>query len=139
MLDKPRRKGEYIDEKVLALFMIAVVFTGALVGCADKAATREETLIVGLDDSFPPMGFRDDKNEIVGFDVDMAKEAGKRMGYKEVKLQPIDWDSKELELQGGNIDVIWNGLTITDERKENMLFSKPYLANSQDVYKRQGL
>lgn len=118
-------------KKFLALLMTVALFTGAFVGCTDKAATREETLIVGLDDSFPPMGFRDDNNEIVGFDVDLAKEAGKRMGYKEVKLQPIDWDSKELELQSGNIDVIWNGLTITDERKEKMLFTKPYLANSQ--------
>jgi polar amino acid transport system substrate-binding protein len=88
--------------------------------------------VVGLDDSFPPMGFRDDKNEIVGFDVDLAKEVGKRLGM-EVVLQPINWDTKELELDSGNIDVIWNGLTITDERKQAMDFTKPYLQNDQVI------
>ncbi len=88
--------------------------------------------IVGLDENFPPMGFKDEKSEIVGFDVDLAKEAAARMN-KEVVFQPIDWDSKELELKTKKIDVIWNGLTITDERKQNMLFSKPYMENNQII------
>lgn len=88
--------------------------------------------IVGLDDSYPPMGFRDDKNEIVGFDIDLAKEVAKRMGVQ-VEFQPIDWDSKELELNSGKIDCIWNGMTITPERVENMYFTKPYIANQQII------
>lgn len=89
-------------------------------------------LVVGLDDSFPPMGFRDEKNEIVGFDIDLANEVGRLMGY-EVVLQPIDWASKELELESGNIDCIWNALTITQERKASMLITEPYLANNQVI------
>lgn len=90
------------------------------------------TLIVGLDASFPPMGYMDENNEIVGFDIDLAKEVTKRMGV-EIELKPIEWDAKEMELTSGNIDCIWNGMTITDERVENMFIAKPYLANAQIV------
>lgn len=88
--------------------------------------------VVGLDDSYPPMGYRDDQNNIVGFDIDLATEVAARMGV-EVEFQPIDWDSKELELNSGKIDCIWNGMTITDERIENMFFAKPYIANQQII------
>ena len=94
-----------------------------------KAAGK---FIVGLDDSYPPMGYRDEKNEIVGFDIDLAREVASRLGV-EVEFQPIDWDSKELELNSGKIDCIWNGMTITDERMENMFFAKPYIANQQII------
>ena len=125
------------------LFVIASVFA-LLVGCSnsntDKASDeksdakseKKETIIIGIDDAFAPMGFRDEKNEIVGFDIDMAKAAGEKMGV-ELKIQPIDWKTKENELNSGRIDLIWNGYTITDERKEKVLFTKPYLANSQVV------
>lgn len=86
--------------------------------------------IMGLDDAFPPMGFRDENNEIVGYDVDLAKEVTKRMGVSLV-LQPIDWNAKEQELNTGKIDCIWNGFTITDERSKAMSFTKPYLKNAQ--------
>ena len=89
-------------------------------------------LVLGLDDSFPPMGFRDKNGDITGFDIDLAKEVCKRLGV-ELKLQPIDWDSKILDLNSKDIDVIWNGLTITDERKQKISFSKPYIANKQIV------
>lgn len=89
-------------------------------------------IVVGLDDSYPPMGFRDEKNEIAGFDIDLANEVAARMGVT-VEFQPIDWDSKELELNSGKIDCIWNGMTITDERIENMFFAKPYIANQQII------
>mgnify|MGYP006284759009 CR=1 FL=1 len=89
-------------------------------------------LVLGLDDSFPPMGFRDEDGNIVGFDIDLAKEVTDRLGV-ELRLQPIDWDSKILDLNSGDIDVIWNGLTITPEREEKIDFSKPYLANRQIV------
>jgi polar amino acid transport system substrate-binding protein len=89
-------------------------------------------LIVGLDDAFPPMGFRDEANEIVGFDVDLAKEVCSRLGIEAV-FQPIDWNAKEQELNTGNIDCIWNGFTITEDRLANMTFTKPYVSNAQVV------
>lgn len=89
-------------------------------------------LVVGLDDTFAPMGFRDNGGNLVGFDVDLAKEVGRRLNI-EIRFQPIDWDSKVLELNSGTIDMIWNGLTITESRLEEMLFSNPYLANTQMV------
>ncbi len=88
--------------------------------------------IVGLDDAFPPMGFRDEKDQIVGFDIDLAKEAAKKMGV-EVKFQPIVWESNVEELDSGNIDVIWNGLSITEKRQKQMLFTKPYIKNRQVI------
>ena len=89
-------------------------------------------IVVGLDDNFPPMGFRDEKNELVGFDIDMAREAAKRMGV-EVEFKPIDWSAKEAELAGKRVDALWNGLTITDERKKNLDFTAPYMENHQIV------
>lgn len=88
--------------------------------------------ILGFDETFAPMGFKDDSGEYVGFDIELAQEVASRLGV-ELQLQPVDWDSKELELANGNIDVIWNGLTITDERKEDLLFSDPYMNNCQVV------
>lgn len=123
---------------IFGLMLVVVLVAGLFAGCNNASKTEttanndDKTFVVGLDDSFPPMGFRDDKNEIVGFDVDLAKEVGKRLGM-EVVLQPINWDTKELELDSGNIDVIWNGLTITDERKQAMDFSDPYLKNDQVI------
>jgi len=89
-------------------------------------------VIVGLDDTFAPMGFRDENNEIVGFDVDLAKEVFKRNNL-EVVFQPIDWTMKEAELNSGNIDMIWNAYTITEERMKKVAFSKPYLENRQVI------
>ncbi len=89
---------------------------------------EKSTFVVGLDDSFPPMGFRDSNNEIIGFDVDLAREVAKRLDL-ELVLQPIDWNSKELELENNNIDCIWNGLSYSPARAEAMQLSKPYLAN----------
>ncbi|MBP5985119.1 MAG: amino acid ABC transporter substrate-binding protein [Brachymonas sp.] len=104
---------------------------------ASAASAPEQTatitkMVIGLDDNFPPMGFRNDKGEIVGYDVDMAREATKRMGI-EVEFKPIDWSAKEAELTGKRVDVLWNGLTITEERKKNILFSQPYMQNHQIV------
>jgi len=123
---------------------LAAGVLGALVltGCGKKeeapapaaapAPVAAKAIVIGLDDNFPPMGFRNDKNELVGFDIDLAKEAGKRLGV-EVSFKPIDWNAKEAELNGKRIDVLWNGLTITEERKANILFTKPYLENRQIV------
>ena len=89
-------------------------------------------IVVGLDDNFPPMGFRDEKNELVGFDIDMAREAAKRMAV-EVEFKPIDWSAKEAELAGKRVDALWNGLTITEERKKNIDFTAPYMENHQII------
>ncbi|MDR2535129.1 MAG: amino acid ABC transporter substrate-binding protein [Treponema sp.] len=93
---------------------------------------NKKRLIMGLDDSFPPLGYRDESNEIIGYDVDLAKEAAARLGV-ELTLQAIDWNAKEQELNTGQIDCIWNGFTITDERKQALTFTKPYLRNAQVV------
>lgn len=120
-----------------SILILAAVFS-LLVGCSSSSSSssketdKETTLVVGIDDKFAPMGFRDEKNEIVGFDIDYAKAAAEKMGVK-VEFQPIDWKTKESELSSGRIDFIWNGYTITDERKEKVLFTKPYLKNAQVV------
>ena len=95
-------------------------------------------VIVGLDDTFAPMGFRDEANEIVGFDVDLAKLVFETLEI-EVRFQPIDWGAKVLELDAGNIDMIWNGLTITEPRRLEMLFSDAYIANRQIVMTKTGV
>lgn len=116
------------------LMVVMLVLTILVTGCAPKAPAAEEAkvLVMGLDDTFAPMGFRNEKNEIVGFDVDLALEVAKRNGW-EIKFQPIDWAMKETELNAGNIDMIWNGYTITEERKGKVNFTDPYLANAQIV------
>ncbi len=100
------------------------------------AAPAITKLVIGLDDQFPPMGFRDDKNELVGFDIDLAKAVCDKLGIEAVPT-PIDWSAKEFELNGGKVDVLWNGLTITDARKEAMLLSPAYIANAQVIVVRK--
>lgn len=89
-------------------------------------------LILGLDETFPPMGYRDANGDIIGFDIDLATEVCSRLGVK-LKLQSINWDSKEMELNGKTIDCIWNGMSITDERINGMDLSTPYIANKQII------
>lgn len=86
--------------------------------------------VLGLDASFPPLGYMNDDNEIIGYDIDLAKEVAKRMGVT-FKAQPIDWDAKEMELATKKIDCIWNGFTITAERREALSFTDAYLDNAQ--------
>lgn len=116
-------------KKLIAIMMVVLLAGMLVAGCG---GTEKKKVVVGLDDNFPPMGFRDDKNNIVGFDVDMAKEASKRLGM-EVEFKPIDWNSKEAELNGKRVDVLWNGLTITEKRKENISFTNPYMENRQII------
>jgi len=122
---------------VCALVAAGIVFAGGSKDAAGgdnslQSILDKKQLVMGLDDSFPPMGFRNEQNEIVGYDVDLAKEVAKRLGV-ELVLQPIDWNAKEQELNTGEIDCIWNGFTITDERKKNLLFTPPYLKNAQVI------
>lgn len=130
--------------------MVVIAFT---VGCTSKAVETPEVadtneavvelndyekivergyIVLGLDDTFAPMGFRDSSNELVGFDIDLAKEVFERLDI-ELRFQQIDWSMKETELNSGNIDMIWNGYTITDDRLEKVLFSKPYIKNRQII------
>ncbi len=120
--------------KKIAALALALVLALSLVGAAlaEEAAVQaildKGTFVLGLDDSFPPMGYRDEAGEIVGFDIDVAAEVCARLGVELVK-QPIDWASKELELSWGNIDCIWNGMSITPDRQESMSMTFSYLNN----------
>ena len=122
-------------KNIALIGLVLTVMLTALAGCSGSGSGSVKggnTLIIGIDDKFAPMGFRDEKNEIVGFDIDYAKAAAEKMGM-EATFQPIDWSSKESELNSGRIDLIWNGYTITEERKGKVLFTKPYLKNSQVI------
>ena len=135
-------------KKLVALASAAVLSAALFTGCGgqQQAASSSgsgsgsgagDKIVVGLDDNFPPMGFKDENNEIVGFDIDLAKEATKRLG-REVEFKAIDWSSKEAELKSGRVNVLWNGLDITDKRKENMLCSDPYMDNRQIIFVKKG-
>jgi polar amino acid transport system substrate-binding protein len=120
-------------KRLLTMILVIAAAFSIMAGCSSKAQNQDKkTLVIGIDDTFAPMGFRDDNNKLVGFDIDYARAAAKKMGMQ-VKFQPIDWSTKEAELSSGRINLIWNGYTITDERKKKVLFTKPYLKNTQVV------
>ncbi len=85
-------------------------------------------LVLGLDATFKPMGYTDENNNIVGFDIDLATEACKRLDIK-LETKGVVWETKEIDLNAGTIDCIWNGLSISDSRKKVMLMSDPYMEN----------
>lgn len=96
---------------------------------AKNAADAGGTLIVGFDQDFPPMGFIGNDGEFTGFDLELAQEVAKRLGL-EYKPQPIAWDAKDMELEAGNIDCIWNGFTMTG-REDDYAWTEAYMANTQ--------
>ncbi|MCL2807726.1 MAG: transporter substrate-binding domain-containing protein [Coriobacteriia bacterium] len=96
----------------------------------ERPTWDRDMLYVGFDQNFPPYGFVDNNGDFAGFDLDMAAEVAARNGW-EITLVPINWDFKDAELAAGNIDCIWNGFTITEDRKKEYLFTKPYMDNSQ--------
>ena len=98
-------------------------------GTEEGTESAGGTLIVGFDQEFPPMGFMAEDGSYTGFDLDLAQEAAKRLGL-EYKAQPIAWDSKDMELESGNIDCIWNGFTITG-RENDYEWTEPYMDNAQ--------
>ena len=121
-------------KKMMIVFM-GLVLVLSLMACSTSTDTQDNSLqdildkgeiVIGFTD-YPPMGFMVD-GEATGFDLDIAKEVAERLGVNPV-FQYIDWDAKVLELNSKAIDVIWNGLTITEERKNEILFSKPYFDN----------
>ncbi len=124
-------------KKLLSLLMAAALLCLCLVGCgggadSDLAYVKEKgTLVVGITD-FAPMDYQDENGNWIGFDADMAKAFAAELGV-EVKFQIIDWDNKAFELDGKTIDVVWNGMTITDKVKAAMDCSNAYCNNQQIV------
>ena len=134
-------------KRTTSILLILVMTLGifALAGCGgtddnngDDAADGETSgwayienngeLVVGLDDTFAPMGFRDENNELVGFDIDLANAVGEQLGVK-ITFRPIDWNAKEMELESKNVDCLWNGMSATEERQEKMSLTNKYLNN----------
>ena len=137
---KKRKRGIGMNWKTaMAAGMISLCAGALLAGCggSQKAVssaqnTGAKKIVIGLDDNFPPFGFKDKEGQLVGFDIDLAKEAAKRIG-SDVEFKPVDWDSKEAELKSHKIDAIWSGLSILPEREKNMLFSRPYQEAEQII------
>mgnify|MGYP002572018367 CR=1 FL=1 len=136
-----------MKKRLVLLLVTAMAATTVLAGCGSKDSgssdngkksskeakieNDDDTLIVGFDASFPPYGYKDDSGEYVGFDLDLAQEVCDRNNWKLVK-QPIDWDSKDAELNSGTIDCIWNGFTMNG-REDDYTWSDPYIDNKQVV------
>ena len=114
-------------KKIVKLLLASGILVSSLSGC--KKA-YEGKFVLGLDASFPPMGFTEADGTITGYDIDLAKEVSKRLNLEFV-AKPINWEAKELELSSGSIDCIWNGFTMTEERPEKMAFTSAYLNNDQ--------
>lgn len=129
-------------KKIIAMILLAGM-TLSMAACGDNKAdgqktdasgndkTDKNTFTVGFDQDFPPFGYVGDDGEFTGFDIEMATECAKRMG-KEVVLQPIDWDAKDMELESGTIDCIWNGFTVNG-REDQYTWSDSYMDNTQVV------
>ncbi len=116
-----------------ALLVMALCVCATSAFAADGSWERVKNagqLVIGLDDAFPPMGFRDDNAKLVGFDIDTAEEVGKRLGIK-IVWQPTEWKGVINSLYAKKFDCIWNGMTITPERQKKVAFSKPYLIDGQ--------
>lgn len=107
---------------------MVLVFVMGLTACGDKGEKKK--FVVGFDPAFPPYGYLDENGEYVGFDLDLAAEVCKRRGWTLVK-QPVDWNSKDFELESGNISCLWNGFTISKDRIDKYTWSEPYVDNSQ--------
>lgn len=136
-----------MKKRAALLLALAMLATTVLAGCGskeDKSADNkkedkkeakvendDETLIVGFDASFPPYGYKDDDGEYVGFDLELAQEVCDRNDWKLVK-QPIDWDAKDMEIDSGTIDCIWNGFTMNG-REDEYTWSDPYIDNKQVI------
>ena len=127
-------------KKYLAGMLCAVMVVSSLgfAAMADETESfgvdglaAEGTLVVGFDAEYPPYGYMDDNGDYTGFDLELAEAVCQIEGWELVKT-PIDWDSKDMELNSGNIDCIWNGFTM-DGREDSYTFSVPYVDNSQVI------
>ncbi len=129
-----KRKG------ILGLLALVGMAVMSLAGCTQLASNptvdnwdkyqQQKSITVGFDNTFVPMGFEEKNGNYAGFDIELAKYVSKKLGIT-VHFQPIDWDMKETELQNGTIDAIWNGYSATDERREKVAFTIPYMQNTQ--------
>lgn len=120
-------------KRLVATLLVGVLALAA-VACgssskSSKLQNTDDTFVVGFDQNFPPFGYVDDNGEYTGFDIELAQEVAKRLDM-ECVLQPIDWDAKDLELEAGTIDCIWNGFTMNG-REDSYTWSDPYMNNSQ--------
>lgn len=131
-----------MKKRVLAVVLIGLMAAGMLAGCGSKSSDSSDSdvdyikkkgsLIVGITD-FEPMDYKDEKNgDWIGFDADMAKQVAKDLGV-DVQFVEIDWDNKILELENKSIDVVWNGMTLTDEVTSSMACTNAYCNNAQVV------
>ena len=128
-----------MTNKKIALVLVSLL-TLFLTACTQKASDPKQdnwdkyqeqgSITIGFDNTFVPMGFEEMNGQYTGFDIDLAEAVSEKLGFK-VQFQPIDWDMKETELQNGTIDAIWNGYSATDERREKVAFSIPYMENQQ--------
>ena len=125
------------------ILIALLLVTLSLAGCGGEKDSQgvdrnsSKKIVIGVDADFPPICFHNEKNELVGFDVDLAKEAANRLNV-DIEFKPIAWKNKREAITSGNIDMIWNGLDITDERKEYMIFIKPYMDDRQILLVRKG-
>lgn len=129
-----KRKG------ILGLLTLVGMAVMSLAGCTQMASNpkvdnwdkyqQQKSITVGFDNTFVPMGFEEKDGNYAGFDIELAQYVSKKLGIT-VHFQPIDWDMKETELQNGTIDAIWNGYSATDERREKVAFTIPYMQNTQ--------
>jgi polar amino acid transport system substrate-binding protein len=129
--------------KITQCLGIIFLITMLLAGCKSatknanthdnwKAIKQRKQVTIGLDVTFVPMGFENQSGKITGFDVDLANAVFKGSGIKPV-FQPIDWSMNVTELRNTTIDLIWNGFSITPERKKTINFTQPYLSNEQEL------
>ena len=118
-----------MKKRMVAVLMAAFMAAGVCSGVTVYADADSKTLTVGFDAEYPPFGYMDENGEYVGFDLDVAQKVCDNLGWELVK-KPINWDSKDMELNSGNIDCIWNGFTING-REDDYTWSDPYVDNSQ--------
>lgn len=118
-----------MKKRMLAIMMSALVAAGICSGVTVYADADSKTLTVGFDAEYPPFGYMDESGEYVGFDLDVAQKVCDNLGWELVK-KPINWDSKDMELNSGTIDCIWNGFTING-REDDYTWTDPYINNEQ--------
>ena len=124
---------------LITLIMTVLIITGCASGGKDKPGKdnwndfqTDKKIIIGFDNTFVPMGFQDKSGKNVGFDIDLANAVFEKYKIK-VEWQAINWDLKETELKNGNIDLIWNGYSKTEERESVVQFTKQYMINEQVI------
>ena len=118
-----------MKKKAVAVVMTAVMALGMVSAVSVQAGIEDKTLIVGFDAEYPPYGYMDENGEYTGFDLELAQAVCDLEGW-ELEKKPINWDSKDMELNSGSIDCIWNGFTING-REDDYTWSDPYLNNEQ--------